>query len=134
MRPIGKLSCILLVLCVLVIVPAMADTKYLAGSPQLSASISGTNEFSPGDDVQLTVVIENTGVNDFKFVQSSIVGRDDLPNTAKFLTAALNSGNAPLVIKSDPQMVGDVKGSESVRVVYTTKINANAPTVSYILP
>jgi hypothetical protein len=134
MRPIGKLSCILLVLCVLVIVHAMADTKYLAGSPQLSAYISGTNEFSPGDDVQLTVVIENTGVNDYKFVQSSIVGRDDLPNTAKFLTAALNSGNAPLVIRSDPQMLGDVKGSDSVRVVYTTKINANATAGSYILP
>jgi hypothetical protein len=134
MRPIGKLSCILLVLCVLVIVPAMADTKYLAGSPQLSAYISGTNEFSPGDDVQLTVVIENTGVNDYKFVQSSIVGRDDLPNTAKFLTAALNSGNAPLVIKSDPQMLGDVKGSESVRAVFTTKINANATAGNYTLP
>jgi hypothetical protein len=134
MRPIGKLLCILLVFCVLVIVPTMADTKYLAGSPQLSAYISGTNEFSPGYDVQLMVVIENTGVNDFKFVQSSIVGRDDLPNTAKFLTAALNPGNAPLVIKSDPQMLGDVKGSESVRAVFTTKINANATAGNYTLP
>jgi hypothetical protein len=134
MRPVGKLLYVLLVLCVLVIAPAMADTKYLAGSPQLSAYISGTNEFSPGDDVQLTVVIENTGVNDFKFVQSSIVGRDDLPNTAKFLTAALNPGNAPLVIKSDPQMLGDVKGSESVRAAFTTKINANATAGNYTLP
>jgi len=134
MRPIGKLSCILLVLCAFLIVPATADTKYMAGSPQLSASISGINEFSPGDEVQLTVVIENTGVNEFKFVQSSIVGRDDLPNTAKFLTADLNPGNAPLVIKSDPQMLGDVLGSGSVRAVFTTKINADAPAGSYVLP
>ena len=134
MRPIGKLSCILLVLCAFLIVPATADTKYMAGSPQLSASISGINEFNPGDEVQLTVVIENTGVNEFKFVQSSIVGRDDLPNTAKFLTADLNPGNAPLVIKSDPQMLGDVLGSGSVRAVFTTKINADAPAGSYVLP
>ncbi len=124
----------LLVLCAFLIIPAMADTKYMAGSPQLSASISGTNEFNPGDEVQLTVVIENTGVNEFKFVQSSIVGRDDLPNTAKFLTADLNPGNAPLVIKSDPQMLGDVQGSESVRAVFTTKINADAPAGNYVLP
>ena len=129
-----KLSYILLIFCAVFIVPAMADTKYMAGSPQMSAYISGTNEFSPGDDVQLTVVIENTGVNEFKFVQSAIVARDDLPNTAKFLTVALNPGNAPLVIKSDPQMLGDVKGSESVNAVYTTKINADASAGTYILP
>jgi len=134
MIAVEKLLCLLLVLCVFSIVPVMADTKYLAGSPQLSAYISGTNEFSPGDEVQLAVVIENTGVNEFKFVQSSIVGRDDLPNTAKFLTAALRSGNAPLTIKSDPQMLGDVMGSQSVRAVYTTKINADAPAGDYILP
>jgi hypothetical protein len=134
MRPGEKLSCIILILCAFLIFPAMADTKYMAGSPQLSAYISGTNEFSPGDDVQLTVVIENTGVNEFKFVQSAIVARDDLPNTAKFLTVALNPGDAPLVIKSDPQMVGDVKGSGSVSAVFTTKINADAPAGSYNLP
>ena len=128
------MSCIILILCAFLIFPAMADTKYMAGSPQLSAYISGTNEFSPGDDVQLTVVIENTGVNEFKFVQSAIVARDDLPNTAKFLTVALNPGDAPLVIKSDPQMVGDVKGSGSVSAVFTTKINADAPAGSYNLP
>jgi hypothetical protein len=106
----------------------------MAGSPQLSAYISGTNEFSPGDEVKLTVVIENTGINEFKFVQSAIVDREDLPNTAKFLTVALNPGDAPLVIKSDPQMVGDVKGAGSASAVFTTKINADAPAGSYTLP
>ena len=76
--------------------------------------------------MQLTIVIENTGLNEFKFVQSAIVDRDDLPNTAKFLTVSLNPGNAPLVIKSDPQMLGDVKGAGSVNAVFTTKINADA--------
>ncbi|MFA5348079.1 MAG: S-layer protein, partial [Methanoregula sp.] len=120
--------------CVLFIAPVMAGTQYITGSPQLLAYISGTNEFSPGDEVKLTVVIENTGINEFKFVQSTIVDREDLPNTAKFLTVVLNPGDAPLVIKSDPQMLGDVKGTGSATAVFTTKINADAPAGSYTLP
>ena len=134
MRTIGIFSCILLILCLCLIAPAMAGTKYMAGSPQLSAHISGTNEFSPGQEVQLTVVIENTGLNELKFIQSGIVDRDDLPNTAKFLTVALNSGTAPLVIKSDPQMLGDVKGASSVNAVFTIKIKSDAAAGSYMLP
>src|SRR4030042_6460335 len=134
MRPPGKMSFTLLILCAVLIIPVMAGTEYMAGSPQLSASLSGTNEFSPGEEVQLTVVIENTGVNEFKFVQSRIVERDDLPNTAKFLIAALSPGVAPLEIKSDPQMLGDVKGAGSMRAVFTAKINADAPAGRYTLP
>lgn len=33
--------------------PALAGTKYLAGSPNLTISISGTNEFTPGETVGL---------------------------------------------------------------------------------
>lgn len=129
-----KISCILLILCAFLIAPAMAGTKYMAGSPQLSAYISGTNEFSPGTDVLLTIVIENTGLNEFKFIQSGIVDRDDLPNTAKFLTARLQPADAPLVIKSDPQMLGDLKGASSANALFTTKINADAPAGTYNLP
>ena len=134
MRTIGKFLCLLLVLCLCLIAPAMAGTKYMAGSPKLSAYISGTNEFNPGKDVQLTIVIENTGLNEFKFIQSGIVDRDDLPNTAKFLTVALSSGTAPLVIKSDPQMLGDVKGAGSVNAVFSIKIKSDAAAGSYLLP
>ena len=112
----------------------MAGTKYMAGSPQLSAYISGTNEFSPGADVLLTISIENTGLNEYKFVNSGIVDRDDLPNTAKFLTVKVLPGNAPLVIKSDPQMLGDLKGATSANAIFTTKLNADAPAGNYNLP
>jgi hypothetical protein len=112
----------------------MAGSKYMAGSPELSAYISGTNEFSPGNDVKLTIVIENTGLNEFKFVQSGIVDRDDQPNTAKFLTAALSAGDAPLVIKSDPQMLGDVKGASSANAIFSAKIRSDAPSGTYLVP
>jgi hypothetical protein len=112
----------------------MAGTKYMTGSPDLSAYISGTNEFSPGKDVQLVIVVENSGLNEFKFVQSGIVDRDDQPNTAKFLAAALYSGDAPVVIKSDPQMLGDLKGAGSANAVFAAKIRSDAPSGIYQLP
>jgi hypothetical protein len=112
----------------------MAGTKYMSGSPQLSAYISGSNEFSPGDDTELTIIIDNTGLNEFKFVQSGIVDRDDQPNTAKFLTVNLKSGNAPFVIKSDAQMLGDLKGAYTANAIFTIKVNADAPAATYNLP
>jgi hypothetical protein len=134
MAAIRNLVYIAIILGICLISPALAGEKYSSGTPELSAYIAGTNEFSPGDDVQLTVVIQNTGLNEFKFVQSGIVNRDDLPNTAKFLTVSLIPGNAPLVIKSDPQMLGDLKGSTNVNAVFTTKINADAAAGTYLLP
>jgi hypothetical protein len=120
---------------IIIIAPAQAaGTKYMAGSPELSAYISGSNEVSPGDMVQLKVIIENKGVNQFKFIQSGIVERDDLPNTAKFLTVSIAPGDAPVVIKSDPQMLGDLKGSSIASSVFTTKIQPDAASGMYNLP
>jgi len=134
MAAIKKLMYLLCILCICLIPPVMAGTKYMAGSPQLSAYISGTNEFSPGKDLQLVIVVENTGMNEFKFIQSGIVDRDDQPNTAKFLTATLNAGDAPIVIKSDPQMLGDLKGASSANAVFTTKVQSDAPAGTYQIP
>ena len=124
---------ILLILCLCLIAPAMAGTKYMAGSPQMSAYIAGTNEFSPGQEAKITIVVENTGTNEFKFVQSGIVDREDLPNTAKFVIVGLDAGTAPLVVKSDPQMLGDIKAGSSANAIFTTKINSDAASGSYML-
>jgi len=128
-------SLIIIACAVLMISPAQAaGTKYMAGSPELSAYISGSNEVSPGETVQLKVIIENKGVNQFKFIQSGVIDRDDLPNTAKFLTVSIDQGNAPVVIKSDPQMLGDLKGSSIASAVFTTKIQADAGSGTFNLP
>ncbi len=134
MADIGRCACLLLILGIGLIAPVMAGTKYMAGSPELSGYISGTNEFEPGDTVQLAVVIQNTGLNEFKFVQSGIVDRDDLPNTAKFLTVAMQPGYAPVTIKSDAQMLGDLDGGSTVNAVFSTKINSDAAAGTYNLP
>jgi hypothetical protein len=124
---------ILLILCLCLIAPAMAGTKYMAGSPQMSAYIAGTNEFSPGQEAKITIVVENTGTNEFKFVQSGIVDREDLPNTAKFVIVGLDAGTAPLVVKSDPQMLGDIKAGSSANAIFTAKINSDAASGSYMV-
>jgi len=134
MTPLRIKICSLIILLALLVIPAMAGTKYMAGSPDLSAYISGTNEFSPGEDASLALVIKNTGTNEYKFVQSGIADRDDLPNTAKFLTVSLQPGDAPLIIKSDPQMVGDLNGASSINAVFSAKINSDAPAGTYNLP
>ena len=114
--------------------PVSAGSQYMAGSPELSAVIAGSNELSPGNEVQLAVVIQNTGVNQFKFVKSGIVDSDDLPNTAKFLTVTLDAGNSPLIVKSDPQMLGDLKASGTSTAKFTVKIPSDAPAGTYSLP
>lgn len=134
MRSREKTVYILLILGLCSIAPALAGTEYLSGSPHLSASVAGTNEFGPGNEVRLTITIQNTGLNEFKFVQRGIVDREDLPNTAKFVTVRLGAGTAPVVIKSDPQMLGDIKGTASANAMFTTKINSDAAAGSYTLP
>jgi hypothetical protein len=133
-RSIGKLSCMIVIMCAFLAVPAMAGTVYLTGSPNLSAYIAGTNEFSQGNEVQLTIIVENNGLNELEFVQPGTVTRDDLPTTAKSVMAALNAGDSPVVIKSDPQMLGDIKSGSNASAVYTTKINSHASGGSYMLP
>ena len=134
MKSIGRKALLTFIIELCLISPVFAGTKYMAGSPELSAYISGSNELTPGKDVSLTVVIQNTGLNEFKFVQSGIVDRDDQPNTAKFLTVSLYPGNAPLIVKSDPQMLGDLKGASSVNAVFLVKVKADAPAGTYELP
>ncbi|WP_321505481.1 S-layer protein [uncultured Methanoregula sp.] len=114
--------------------PVSAGEQYQAGSPVLSASLAGTNEFSPGQEVKIPVTVKNTGLNEFKFVKTGIVSRDDLPNTAKFLTVSLEAGNSPFIIKSDPQMVGDLKASSTATSTFTARIPAGTPAGVYYLP
>jgi hypothetical protein len=134
MNSTQKAFVVLAILGICVINPATAGTKYMSGSPELSAYLSGTNEFSPGDDISLNIVIENSGLNEFKFIQSSVVDRDDLPNTAKLLIVALSAGDSPLIIKSDPQMVGDLKGGSTVTSSFNVKILSDAHSGIYNLP
>ena len=123
-----------LVLALLAVSPVMAGTKFMAGSPDLNAYIAGTNEFSPGDDVNLQVVIGNTGLNQYKIIQSGIIDPGDLSSTAKQLTVTLGAADAPLVVKADSQVVGDLLASTTATATFHIKVNQDAPAGTYQLP
>jgi len=114
--------------------PASAGEQYMAGSPELSTYLGGTNEYSPGQEVQIAVVVENSGTNQFKFVNTGIVDPDDLPDTAKFLTVTLGAGDSPFIIKTDPQMLGDLKASSTATGKFTVRIPSDTPAGIYNLP
>lgn len=134
LQNLSTLVAISLIFAILLAAPAYAGTKYLSGSPNLTASIAGSNEFTPGTSVPMKVMIQNTGLNAMKMVQSGIVDRDDQPSTAKMVMVTLGPGDAPVLVKSDPQMIGDIKGSNNSLVSFEIRVKDDARAGSYLLP
>ena len=94
MRSMRAPVIILILLSTLLVVPALAGTNYLDGTPNLTAYIAGTNEYMAGDDIQIPVVIDNNGMSLDQQVASNIIDRDDPPTTAKFVTVAMSASSA----------------------------------------
>jgi hypothetical protein len=129
-----QIMSISLALALWCIIPVMGITTYLGGSPQMSAAISGTNEFTPGQDASIKVIVWNSGVNNLKFVTKGTIERDDLATTAKMVTVGLFAGDAPIVVKNDPQLIGDIKSQGTATVAIATKITSDATEGEYQLP
>ncbi|MEI7856216.1 MAG: S-layer protein [Methanomicrobiales archaeon] len=158
-----KIILIFLVLLLISVTPVMALTTYVDGSPQMFALISGTNEFSPGQDVVITLIIQNRGVSTIKnswvggnnavpvttrpdysqdltgdqyavWQGNGNIARDDLPTTAKMVMVGLSSGNTPVIIKTDSQTIGDIATQASKTVKFSAKIPANVSNDEYQLP
>jgi hypothetical protein len=125
---------VFLVLWLCFSMPVMGVTTYLGGHPQMSALISGVNEFSPGQDATIKIIVQNSGVEDLQFVKGGSISRDDLLTTAKTVSVGLSAGNAPIIVKSEPQAVGDIKSNEIRMVAITTKILPNATEGEYQIP
>ncbi len=115
-------------------IPVLAVDTYLGSAPQMSAVISGVNEFTAGQDVTINVIVQNSGVNDLKFLTRGTIERDDLPTTAKMVTISLSPGSAPVIIKSDPQNIGDITTQELVTVPILAKVLSNASQGEYQIP
>jgi hypothetical protein len=130
---IPALVCVVL-LGALLATPVAAGEKYLYGSPELGATISGTNEFSPGDDVSLAVKVQNTGTYEVKLVQSTLLTTGDNPTTAKLLRVSLLPGSAPVTVKTDTQMVGDLTGGSTATATFTVTIARGAAAGTYEVP
>jgi hypothetical protein len=134
MRPIIFRSVLILAAALLVFaVPGLAGTTYLSGSPDLTLSLSGDTLFSPGEDVTLNVVVRNQGLNEVKLTGTTGSG-GDLPNQASMVSIALRAGDAPVAVKSDPGMIGELPGGSSAEVPFSIRINPDAPAGQYTLP
>ena len=125
---------VFLVLLLWCCMPVSGVTTYLGGSPRMSAALAGTNEFTSGQDAIIRVTVQNSGVEGMQFVLKGSITEDDLPTTAKGVTVGLSAGGAPVIVKSDPQVVGDMKSQGLTTVAITTKITADATAGEYQLP
>jgi hypothetical protein len=138
--------------------PVMGVTTYLSDGPRMSAAIRGTNEFSPGQDAVISVIVENRGLNSMQnswvggsdpaatvllpdlsrqyntYQGSGTISRDDVPTTAKVVNIVLSPGDAPVVIKTGPQNIGDLPSQSRATVMIATKITADATEGEYMLP
>ncbi|WP_214041620.1 COG1361 S-layer family protein [Methanoculleus sp.] len=126
---------VLMLLLALLAAPGAAQgTKYLYGSPDLSATISGTNEFAPGAETNLAIIVSNSGLNTHKIYDSTLVTPDDAPNTAKLVTVALKSSDASFTIKTDPQFLSDIVGGGAATATFEVKVADSAEPGTYVLP
>jgi hypothetical protein len=130
-RRIVIITTILALFCMM---PVMGITTYLDSKPQMTGTVSGVNEFTAGHDVTINVVVQNTGVSSMKFVTTGTIERDDVPSTAKMVMVIVSPGTAPVVVRSDPQMVGDLPSQAKVTVPILVKILANATDGEYQVP
>jgi len=129
-----KMIIIFFVLCLCCTLPVMGVTTYLGGSPRMAAALSGTNEFTPGQDAIIYVTVQNSGVNNLEFTTIGTIERDDNPTTAKLVTVVISEGDAPVVVKSDPQIIGDIKSQGVSTISFHTKILSDAAEGEYQLP
>lgn len=129
-------AAIALIVCIAaVMAPVSAATRYVGGSPSLSAGITGTNEFSPGENATISLQIKNSGVSTMKQLDLGTIDYEDFPTTAKFTTVGLSSPNDAIIIKSDSQFVGDItSGGTGATVTFKAKISSNATIGQYQLP
>jgi hypothetical protein len=125
---------VLLFTAILCVMPVMGQEKYLGGTPQVTAYIAGTNDFFPGEDATITVVIRNSGTEAVMFTDQGTLPQTDLPTTAKLVTAALSSGGAPINITTGTQVLGDIPSPGVTTVSFSAKITSDADMGSYTLP
>jgi hypothetical protein len=115
-------------------ITAGAGSMYLSGAPDLVAAINGTNEFSPGSEQNIVIHIRNTGVDGVKIVQPGGGASGDPPSTARMVTITLMPGDAPVGIKTNSQMVGDIASGKEVFSTFSVHVDQDAGGGTYLLP
>lgn len=124
------------------------DNYYtMQGSPDVSASVSGNDEFERGDTVTLYVDLTNHGkINDFKedqpprnpiefaLAEAELQEEHKKPN-ALGVTVSLISEDQKIDVKSGDQVIESLKSGEKTQVPleFTIEIGEHAPAGKYPL-
>lgn len=127
---------ILLILCTgigLCINPCLANDQYFSGGPDLSVSIDASNQLIPGTTVQLPLVLDNKGKITMEFYNANSIPPQYIPTTALFSTVQLVSGDSPVNVKSNPQIIGDIPAGVVVPATFTVEIPQDAKAGSYTM-
>jgi len=123
-----------IVLIVCLCAPVMAAEKVISGPPDLRVSIEGSNEYYPDTMVTIPVKVENIGTIDFSSQNLANVAREDRPNTAKNVVVTLGDGDAPVSVKTDSQLVGDIAGGSRTATTFDVRIENGATAGTYVVP
>jgi hypothetical protein len=118
----------------LIAAPASAVVQHLGSGPDFTAAVVGTNEFAPGEDTTVSILVRNTALNSMKQVMMGTIQPEDQQDTAKTATIGLGSSGDAVLVRTDPQMVGDIVGGDSLTVQFRVKISSNATEGEYTLP
>lgn len=129
----GYVTAIILIIFLLVMPVSGAGEKFIWSEPLLTATIEGSNEFFPGNMYPVTVLIENKAVDTEVLLGPEYPVMEIDPAAALGTDAALTPGDAPVTVKSDGYMVGDIGQGESRTVTYYIFIDDGAEAGNYNL-
>jgi hypothetical protein len=127
---------IILVLCTsmgLSASPGLAGYKYFSGGPDLFVSLESGNELIPGSTVELPVVLENKGILAMEFYSPYTMQPEYLPTTALFASVQLVPGDAPVKVKTNPQIVGDIASGMVVPAGFVVEVPQDATAGNYTM-
>ncbi len=154
-----RIKLALLCLCFTIMAAAQAQSTYIPyelggdnyytmyGSPDISASISGTDEFERGDTVTLYVDLTNYGrilgfkedqtpqnPKEFALANAELQEEYKKP-TALGITASLQSESQQIDVKSGDQVVQSLKSGDKTQqpLKFTIKVGEHAPAGKYPL-
>ena len=126
----------ILIACIgigLSITPCLAGDRYLSGGPDLFVSLGSTSELIPGATEELPVTIGNKGTITMETYNYLSMQPMYLPTTAKSTIIELLPGDAPVLVRSNPQIIGEVQAGQIVPVTFSVDVPQAAPAGNYTM-
>jgi hypothetical protein len=126
----------ILIACIgigLSITPCLAGMRYISGGPDFFVSLGSTSELIPGATAELPVTIGNKGTMRMETYNYLSMQPMYLPTTAKSTIIELLPGDAPVLVRSNSQIIGDVQAGQVVPATFIIDVPQAAPAGNYTM-